>query len=109
MTATRPNAETMTMNDAQQQFPQVVRRVFRTRQRVVVEQRGTPVAAIVSTEDLARLDRLDAEWDQGFEVLDEIGAAFEGVDPAEIERETAKALAEVRADMRAEREDPARS
>jgi prevent-host-death family protein len=101
MTATRPPTDTMKMTDAKQQFSRVVNTVFRTRRRVLVEKGGIPVAAIVSTADLERLNQLDAEWEHGFEVLDEIGAAFEGVDPDEIERETAKALAEVRAEMRA--------
>jgi prevent-host-death family protein len=93
----------MKMTDAKQQFSRVVNSVFRTRKRVLVEKGGIPVAAIVSAEDLERLNQLDAEWEAGFEVLDEIGATFEGVDPAEIERETEKALAEVRQEMRAER------
>jgi prevent-host-death family protein len=104
MPTTGQGTATMKMTDAKQQFSQVVNTVFRTHQRVLVEKGGIPVAAIVSTEDLERLKQLDAEWEQGFEVLDEIGAAFEGVDPEEIEREAAKALAEVRAELRAERD-----
>lgn len=102
MSTASPATETMKMTDAKQQFSRVVNAVFRTRKRVLVEKGGIPVAAIVSAEDLARLNQLDAEWEAGFEVLDEIGAAFEGVDPAEIERETEQALADVRAEMRAE-------
>ena len=103
MTAAQPVTEKMKMSDAKQQFSRVVNAVFRTNRRVLVEKGGIPVAAIVSAEDLERLNQLDAEWEAGFEVLDEISAAFEGVDPAEIERETEQALAEVRAEMRAER------
>src|SRR5215207_9944885 len=94
----------MKMTDAKQQFSRVVRDVFRTQRRVLVEKGGIPVTAIVSAKDLERLNRLDAEWEDGFEILDEIGAAFEGVDPDEIDQETTKALAEVRAEKRAERE-----
>ena len=103
MTATQPKTETMKMTDAKQQFSRVVSNVFRARRRVLVEKGGRPVAAIGWTEDLGQLNQRVAEWEEGFEVLDEIGAAFEGSDPDEIERETAKALAEVRAEMRAER------
>jgi prevent-host-death family protein len=91
----------MKMTDAKQQFSRVVNDVFRTRRRILVEKGGIPVAAIVTAEDLERLNRLDAEWDADFAVLDEISAAFADVDPEEIERETATALAEVRADRRA--------
>ncbi len=49
----------------------------------------------------------DERWDDGFELLDEIGAAFAGVDLDEDDREVAAALAEVRAEMRAARGSPA--
>jgi prevent-host-death family protein len=103
MPASSASTATMTMTDAKQQFSRVVNSVYRTHQRVLVEKGGIPVAAIVSTEDLERLNQLDAEWEEGFAVLDEIGAAFAGVDPEEIEREAAKALAEVRTERRAKR------
>lgn len=104
-----PAVETMKLTDAKQQFSRVVDRVLRTRNRVLVEKGGIPVAAIVSTEDLERLKELDAEWEQDVAVFDEIGAAFSDVDPEEIEREASAALAEVRADMQAEREAAART
>lgn len=102
MAATSPITDTMKMTDAKQQFSQVVNTVFLTRRRVLVEKGGIPVAAIVSTTDLERLNRLDAEWNQGFEIIDEIGAAFADVPAEAVEQETARALAEVRAEMQAE-------
>jgi len=95
---------TMTVSEAGTKLALVVDQVSKTRTRVVVEEDGVPVAAVVSTRDLDRLDRFDAERDADFAIFDEIGAAFRDVDPDEIERETAKALAEVRAEMRAERD-----
>ncbi|MGH2535153.1 MAG: type II toxin-antitoxin system Phd/YefM family antitoxin [Thermomicrobiales bacterium] len=67
MVSAGPMNETMKMTDAKQQFSRVVNAVFRTQKRVLVEKGGIPVAAIVSTEDLERLNQLDAEWEQGFE------------------------------------------
>jgi prevent-host-death family protein len=95
-------AATMKMTDAKQQFSRVVNEVFKTRKRVLVEKGGIPVAAIVTAEDLQRLNQLDAEWEADFAVLDAISAPFADVDPDEIEREVAKAIAEVRAERRAE-------
>jgi hypothetical protein len=46
----------------------------------------------------------DSDWD----VIDRMREAFEGVPFEEIEREAAKALAEVRAEMRQERENAER-
>lgn len=103
MVQTRTPTDTIALTDAEQRFAQVVARVTETQTRMIVEEDGIPIAAVISTKELDRLDRFDAEWDAGWEVLDEIGAAFRDVDPDEIERETAWALAEVRAEMQAER------
>lgn len=94
--------DTMKMTDAKQQFSRVVNDVFKTRRRVLVEKGGIPVAAIVTPEDLKRLNQLDAEWEADFAVLDAISRPFADVDPDEIEREVAKAINEVRAEQRAE-------
>lgn len=65
---------------------------------------GIPVAVLVSTEDLRRLDRLDEQDKQAWDVFAAMRAPFRDVPLEEIERETERALAEVRAQMRAERE-----
>jgi hypothetical protein len=55
---------------------------------------------VISAADLERFRRLEAQRDRDFEVVKRMQAAFEGVPFEEIEREAAKALAEVRAEMR---------
>jgi prevent-host-death family protein len=92
--------ETMKMTDAKQQFSRVVNDVYKTHRRVLVEKGGIPIAAIVTAGDLERLNQLDADWEAGFEVLDEIGSAFSQLDPEEIEREVAAAITEVRSEQR---------
>ena len=94
----------MKVSDVKSRLDSLVDRVSREGTRVLVERSGTPVAAIVSNEDLERLRRLDDERARDFALLDELAAPFVGVPAEEIEREGAKALAEVRAEMRAERE-----
>ncbi len=98
-----PPTETVTASEARQHFASLLNRVYRERTRVVVEKSGIPVAALVSTEDLKRLDQLDRDRAQRFAVIDEMRAAFKDVPPEELEREAEKALEEVRAEMRAER------
>jgi prevent-host-death family protein len=93
-------ADTMKLADAKQQLGVVVNEVSKTRKRVLLENGGIPVAAIVTVDDLKRLNRLDAEREADFAILDRIGSAFADVDPEEIEREVAKAIAEVRAEQR---------
>lgn len=87
-----PMTQTMTATDARQQFGDVLSRVYRKETRVVVERSGIPVAAIVSAEDLARLDRFDRERAERFGVIDEVRRAFAGVPDDEIERETDRIL-----------------
>jgi prevent-host-death family protein len=98
----QPTTETMKISEVKQQFNRLVNRVYRHETRVMVEKSGIPVAGIVSADDLRRLDRLDRERAERFKVLEEFAAGFADQSPGEIERETARALAEVRAGRRQE-------
>lgn len=95
--------ETITASEARQHFASLLNRIFREQTRVVVEKSGIPVAALVSTHDLERLIRLDREQAERFTFLDAMRLPFRDVPADEIEREVDSALAEVRAEMRAER------
>lgn len=75
--------------------------------RLQIERDGVPVAAIVSIEDLRRLSRLDEQDREVWEALDAIRAPFRGIPPEELEREAERAIAEDRAERRAEREQAA--
>lgn len=103
MRDSQPMNQTMKISDVRGQFNTLVNQVYRREARVVVEKSGIPVAALVSTEDLKRLNQLDRERAERFSILDEMRAAFEDVSPEELEREAERALTEVRAEMRAER------
>lgn len=109
MRETEPMTQTMKVTDAREHWSQVISAVFRRQTRVVLEKAGIPVAALISTEDLERLRRYDAEREADFAVLDRIGAAFADVPADELDREVTTALAEVRAEMRAEREQAQQS
>ncbi|MBA3337756.1 MAG: type II toxin-antitoxin system prevent-host-death family antitoxin [Chloroflexia bacterium] len=103
----QPMTQTMKISDVRGQLNTLVNRVYRKETRIVVEKSGIPVAAIVSTEDLKRLDQLDQEHADHFAVIDDIRAAFKGVPHEEIERETDRITAEIRADGRRQRNEPA--
>ncbi len=95
-----PMTQTMKASQARQEWSQVLNQVFRGKTRVIVEKSGIPVAAIVSTEDLERLKQFEAQRAERFKVLEQIGAAFQDVPPAELEREVSQALHEVREEAR---------
>jgi prevent-host-death family protein len=96
----QPEIQTMKISEVKQGLNRLVNQVYRHEARIVVEKSGIPVAGIVSVQDLERLARLDREREEGFTALDEFAAGFADQTPEEIERETERALAEVRAERR---------
>lgn len=90
--------QVINITEAKGKWDEILNKVFRKEDRVVVEKSGVPVGAIIPANDLERLNRLDAQRQDAFSILEEMGAAFKDVPVEEIERETAKALAEVRLD-----------
>lgn len=97
-----PMTQTIKASDARQQWSVLISEVFRKEKRVIVEEDGRPVAAVISTDDLARLDSYDRQRAERFKILDEVGTAFRDVPPEEIEREVGQALDQVRADAHQE-------
>jgi prevent-host-death family protein len=100
-----PTVRTVDAAEASQTWGQILDDVAQSHDRVIVARGGTPIAAVISAADLERFRRLEEERDRDFAVVERMRAAFEGVPFEEIEREAAKALAEVRAEMRAERQN----
>src|SRR5438477_13068671 len=93
----------MKLTDVRQQFSELISRVFKGQTRVMIEKSGIPVAALISARPLERLNRRDAERERDFAVRDEIGEARGDVPDEELEREAAKAIAQVRAEDAARR------
>jgi prevent-host-death family protein len=104
-----PTNKVVKATEARDQLPQILNSVYRGEGRVIIERSGIPVAAIVSPRDLAALDRMDQQRAGLAGVLAEMREAFKDVPQEEIEAETNKAVDEVRAQMRAEREQAAPS
>jgi prevent-host-death family protein len=102
--AIAPTIETMKFTDARQQLSRVVNRVARHETRILLEKSGVPVAAIVSADDLRRLDELEMRRQEQFEAMARISDAFADVPLDELERQVERAVAEARAELRAERE-----
>ena len=100
--------QAMTVSDVQNNWNEVVNAVSRGKKRITLEQAGMPVAALVSAADLERLQQYDVARAERFKVVERMRAAFADVPDEEIEREVAKAIAEVREEMLAERQQTAR-
>ncbi len=95
-----PMTEIMKISDVKNTLSSLVNKVYRKETRILVEKSGIPVAALVSAEDLERLMRLDREQAQRFKVIDELREAFKDVPPEEIEEETDRIIARIRAEER---------
>lgn len=104
MTPSKPSTRTVAASDVKDTVVQLLDQVSRGETRILVEENGVPVAALVSSEDLMHLARLDEQRAERKRVVAAMREPFRGVSPEEIERETARAVSEVREEMRAERE-----
>lgn len=102
MSAQELTVRTVDAAEVGRTWGQLLDEVAQSHDRVIVARSGAPVAAIISAADLERFNRLEAERERDFAVVDRMRAAFDGVPFEEIEREAAKALAEVRAEMQVE-------
>ena len=99
----QPITETMKISDVRSNLNSLVNEVYRHEKRVIVEKSGIPVAAVVSLEDVRKLDQLQKNREEMFKVIDEMRAKFADVPPEEIEQMAEKTVAEARAELRAER------
>jgi prevent-host-death family protein len=102
-----PPTERINATEARRGWSGLLNRVFRRESRVVIEKSGKPVAAIIPHWEYEAYLRMRAKREERFKALDAMRDAFKDVPPEEIEREVAKAIAEVRAENR-ERERVAR-
>lgn len=96
--------EIMSASDVRQNFGSVVNRVARGEGRILIEKHGTPAVGIVSIEDIRRLRQMDKVTSRRKRMLEEMRAPFEDVPAEELLREAENAVAEVRAERIAERQ-----
>jgi prevent-host-death family protein len=104
MTTKTIPTRTMKFTEARPHLSELLNRVHDKELRLKVTKGNLPVAAIVSVEDLERLNQLDAQREREFRVFDEIGAAFADETPEQIEREVATVIAQVRANRQRDRQ-----
>ena len=92
----KPITRTMKASQAQHEWSRLLSQVSRRETRVVVEEDGVPVAAIVSTQDLERLQEFEQQRQQDLATLRASQTGFKNEPVDDVERQIAKALAEIR-------------
>ncbi len=96
MVKQEPTPRTMSIAEVVDRLPHLVNQVSRNEIRVLVEQAGQPVAALVSAEDLRRLSDLDRAWDERTEAIERFSQAFADVPTEQAEADVARIIDEGR-------------
>ena len=91
--------ESLKFTEARAKLSSLLDRVFQRKSRIRLYKGNTPVAAIVSIQDLERLEQYDRQREKDFDEIGKIGEGFRDVSEEEFERQLARAIAEVRAEM----------
>src|SRR3712207_6240231 len=90
----KPEVKKVQASEARQRLPELLNRVYQGKARIVVERSGIPVAAIVTVDELRRLEALDQDREELWAVVERMREAFKDVPPEELERETKRAVAQ---------------
>ena len=90
----------MSTRDARANFADMLGRVYYTKEPVIVEKKGKPVAVVISPEDYERYRR--SEKERLFQVIHDIQEQNRAKDPQEMEADIAAAVEEVRQEKHAE-------
>jgi hypothetical protein len=89
--------ESLKFTEARSGLSAILDRVFQRKARVRLYKGSIPVAAIVSIDDLERLEQYDREREESFRMMSKIGEGFRDVTPEEFERQLELARAQIRA------------
>lgn len=88
--------------DVRQHLGPLLDRISRKEIRVLIERDGSPVAGIVSIDDVQRLVEADRTREEQFGALSRSWEAFQDVSPDEVEAAVAEAVAAAREQRRRE-------
>jgi prevent-host-death family protein len=91
-----PMTQTMKISDVKNTLSSLANKVYSKETRILVEKAGIPVAALVSVDDLRRLDQLDRAWNERTDAIERFSQAFADVPVEELEAEVARIIAEGR-------------
>jgi prevent-host-death family protein len=86
----------ISVRDARANFSELLGQVYYTKEAVIVERKGKPMAALVSTEELEAIQRIK---DRGWAVIDELRTRNADADPDEVYQEVTNTVEEVRQEM----------
>lgn len=100
MPGRKPTTKRLNASTARQHFSELVNEVHNGNSRILIERSGIPVAAIISPDDLARLQQRDQEREKLFDAIEEASQGFKDLTTEELERQITAAVASARRDIR---------
>jgi prevent-host-death family protein len=103
MSDRNPETQTMKISDVKASLSSLVNEVYRREKRIVIEKAGIPVAALISSRDLERLNQFEREWLERFAVVDRMREAFKDIPDDQIERDVTAIVREMRDEREAAR------
>ena len=98
-----PMTQKLSTSEASRALPELVQKISRRETRVLLEEKGKPVAAIISAEDLEHLTEFEVQRTERFRAIAASWEAFKDVNPKGVEAEVSKAVANARRTLRRER------
>jgi prevent-host-death family protein len=101
-----PMTKTLKVSEARQQFRELLNQVFKGETRVLVEKSGIPVAAIVSTTDLNKLQQLESQQSERFKLLEGLRAGFADLSEEQIQRDVTEIIEKQRQQERSKHSSP---
>jgi prevent-host-death family protein len=93
----------MKISEVKNSLSSLVNKVYRKETRILIEKSGIPVAALVSADDLSRLQQLDRDWEGGTRAFERISEALADVPIGELEDRIDQIIADGRESDAAER------
>lgn len=95
--------ETMNVSESRKQYSELLNRVYRGEEQIIIEKNGIPLAAIVPLSVVRDAEARQRQRERARSSLREVQAALAHVPEDELEREIEKALAEAKSIQLAKR------
>lgn len=88
--------ETMNVSESRKQYSELLNRVHRDEQQIIIEKNGIPVAAIVPMSVVRDAEVTEQSRKAAIDAFRKVQDAFVDIPEDELERELSKALAEAK-------------
>jgi prevent-host-death family protein len=88
--------ETMNVSESRKQYSELLNRVYKDEDQVIIEKNGIPMAAIVPISVVRDAEARQRQRERALSSLREVRAAFADAPEDELERELEKALEEAK-------------